>query len=179
MRRTGLRSHVVTLAVSRFVPYRDLVSDSSDRPRSRTSVRRNRLGTAWARVVAAGWVGITLGLASIGASSQVIGRPVWWADDVRWGTVGVVAMVFAVFALCTGIVVWCFIGGSWIPQVSTLGGLLLAIAAFADRDASPGGAIVTGALAAAAILLGVGALSGLSSGLVQRNDAASDSTTAV
>lgn len=111
-------------------------------------------------MVGVGWVGITLGLASVGASSQVIGRPVWWADDVRWGTVGVVAIVFAVFATSTAVVTWSFVRGPWIPQVSVVGGLLLGASAFVDRHDSPGGAVVTAALGAAAILIGVGSASG-------------------
>lgn len=111
-------------------------------------------------MVGIGWVGITLGLASVGASSQVIGRPVWWADDVRWGTVGVVAIVVAVFAVSTAIVTWAFVRGPWIPQVSVVGGLLLGASALFDRHDSPGGAVVTAALGAAAILIGIGSMSG-------------------
>lgn len=110
-------------------------------------------------MVGIGWVGITLGLASVGASSQVIGRPVWWADDVRWGTGGVIAIVLTVFAISTAVVVVAFLRGPAIPQVSMVGGLLLAFSAVLDRDASPGGAVVTAALAASAVLIGIGALS--------------------
>lgn len=108
----------------------------------------------------AGWVGLTLALASVGASSQVIGRPVWWADDLRWGTIGVIVTVFVVFALCTGVAAWSFLGGPWIPHVSLAGGILLAVNAVVDRHSSPGGAVVTAALAGAGVLLGVGSLSG-------------------
>jgi hypothetical protein len=125
-----------------------------------TPVRRLRLGTAWARVVGVGWIGITLGLASVGASSQVVGRPVWWADDVRWGTTGVIALVLLVFASSTAVTSIAFLRGPAIPQVSIVGGVLLAVSAVVDRHSSPGGAVVTGALAASAILIGVGALSG-------------------
>lgn len=110
-------------------------------------------------MVGAGWVGLTLGLASVGASSQVIGRPVWWADDIRWGTVGVVATVFVVFALCTSIVVWAFLRGPFVPHASIVGGLILGVSAIVDRHSSPGGAVVTGALAASALLLGIGSFS--------------------
>lgn len=122
--------------------------------------RRHRLTTAWSRVVGVGWVGLTLALASVGASSQVIGRPVWWADDLRWGTFGVIVTVFVVFALCTAVAAWSFLGGPWVPQASLAGGIFLAVNAIVDRHSSPGGAVVTAALAAAAILLGVGSLSG-------------------
>lgn len=125
-----------------------------------TPGRRWRLGTAWARVVGAGWIGITLGLASVGASSQVIGRPVWWADDVRWGTTGVVVLVFLVFAASTTVTLIAFLRGPAIPVVSIVGGVLLAASALVDRHSSPGGAVVTGALAASAVLIGIGASSG-------------------
>ncbi|MFZ8901708.1 MAG: hypothetical protein ACO39Y_04405 [Ilumatobacteraceae bacterium] len=138
----------------------------------------HRLPPSWSRVVGVGWVGLTLGLASVGASSQVIGRPVWWADDIRWGTVGVIVTVFVVFALCTGITVWAFLSGPFIPQVSAVGGLLLAASALADRDSSPGGAVVTGALAASALLLGFGSWSGRRQLGDADNRAASSASTA-
>lgn len=152
--------------MARLDPYRDLVP--------KTSVRRH-LGTAWSRVVGAGWIGITLGLASVGASSQVIGRPLWWADDVRWGAVGVLVPVVFVFGSSTAVVIWSLFRRRWVPQVSIVGGVLLAVSAFADRHASPGGAVVTVALAAAALLIGVGALSGQTPGTPDVVRAASDS----
>lgn len=170
MSRPRLRSHAVTLAVGRILPYRDLVS---------TTPVRLRLGSGWARVVAIGWIGITLGLASVGASSQVIGRPVWWADDGRWGTVGVVAVVFAVFATSTGVVFVSFRRGAVVPYVSIVAGLLLAISAVIDRHASPGGAVVTGALAASAVLIGIGAFSGRRPDHAPENRSASATTTSI
>ena len=170
MSRTRPRSHAVTLAVGRILPYRDHVS---------TTPVRLRLGSGWARVVAVGWIGITLGLASVGASSQVIGRPVWWADDGRWGTTGVIALVFVVFAASTVVVVVSFRQGPAVPHVSILGGILLAISAVIDRHASPGGAVVSGALAASAILIGIGALSGRRPDQAPENRAASATTTSI
>jgi hypothetical protein len=143
------------------------------------SARRLRLGTAWSRVVGAGWMGITLGLASVGASSQVIGRPVWWADDVRWGTTGVVGLVFLVFAASTTVTLIAFLRGPAIPQVSIVGGVLLAVSAWVDRHSSPGGAVVTGALAASAVLIGVGALSGRASAQEPDKRNANSTTTSV
>lgn len=170
MSRARLRGHAVTLAVGRILPYRDHVS---------TTPVRLRLGSGWARVVAVGWIGITLGLASVGASSQVIGRPVWWADDARWGTAGVVAVVFAVFAASTSVVVVSFRRGPTVPHVSIAAGLLLAISAVIDQHASPGGAVVTGALAASAILIGVGAFSGRRPDQAPENFSASATTTSI
>lgn len=170
MSRPRLRSHAVTLAVGRILPYRDPVS---------TTPVRLRLGPGWARVVAVGWIGVTLGLASVGASSQVIGRPVWWADDGRWGTAGVVAVVFAVFAASTGVVVISFRRGPNVPHVSIVGGFLLAVGAVIDRHSSPGGAVVTGALATSAILIGIGSFSGRRPDQAPENRSASATTTSV
>jgi hypothetical protein len=85
---------------------------------------------------------------------------VWWADDVRWGTTGVVVLVFLVFAASTAVTLIAFLRGPSIPAVSIVGGALLAASALVDRHSSPGGAVVTGALAASAVLIGIGALSG-------------------
>lgn len=142
-----------------------------------SSILRSRLGTAWSRVVGVGWIGITLGLASVGASSQVIGRPVWWADDERWGTAGVIALVFVVFAIGTSVVVVSFLRGPAIPWMSILGGALLGVSALLDRHASPGGAVVTSALAASAILIGIGSLSDRRPDHAPDNRAASAATT--
>lgn len=65
-----------------------------------------------------------------------------------------------VFASSTAVTSIAFLRGPAIPQVSIVGGVLLAVSAVVDRHSSPGGAVVTGALAASAILIGVGALSG-------------------
>jgi hypothetical protein len=45
--------------------------------------------------------------------------------------------------------------------VSTTGALLLGASSLADVDSSPGSAVVTGALAVAALLLSIGSFSGI------------------
>jgi hypothetical protein len=120
----------------------------------------HRLVDGWCRTIAIGWIGIAIALASVGASSQMIGRPAWWADDQRWNTVVVTALVMVVFVAITFVAVWAFFRGPFIPEISATGGVLLAVCAFVDRHASPGAAIVTAVLAASAVLLAVAGLSG-------------------
>lgn len=119
-----------------------------------------RLTDGWCRTIGLGWFGIAIALACVGASSQMIGRPAWWADDQRWGTVVVSILVVAVFVAITFVCVWSFFRGPFIPQLTTTGAALLAISAFVDRDSSPGVAVVTAVLAGHALLLAVAGLSG-------------------
>jgi len=100
-------------------------------------------------------------LACVGASSQIIGRPTWWADDERWSTPIVSVFVVVVFGAATAIAVWSFFRRPFTPFVSTSGALLLGASALADADSSPGSAVVTAALATAALLLSIGSFSGL------------------
>ncbi|MEY3493804.1 MAG: hypothetical protein RL413_1222 [Actinomycetota bacterium] len=122
---------------------------------------RSRLTIGWARTVAAGWALMAICLACVGASSQIIGRPTWWADDERWSAVIVSIFVLVVFGAATAIAVWSFFRRPFTPFVSTTGALLLGASSLADVDSSPGSAVVTGALAVAALLLSIGSLSGI------------------
>ncbi|MEY3093294.1 MAG: hypothetical protein RIU67_2077 [Actinomycetota bacterium] len=122
---------------------------------------RSRLTIGWARTVAAGWALMAICLACVGASSQIIGRPTWWADDERWSAVVVSIFVLVVFGAATAIAVWSFFRRPFTPFVSTTGALLLGASSLADVDSSPGSAVVTGALAVAALLLSIGSFSGI------------------
>ncbi|MEY3341518.1 MAG: hypothetical protein RLZZ269_1429 [Actinomycetota bacterium] len=122
---------------------------------------RSRLTIGWARTVAAGWALMAICLACVGASSQIIGRPTWWADDERWSAVIVSIFVLVVFGAATAIAVWSFFRRPFTPFVSTTGALLLGASSLADVDSSPGSAVVTGALAVAALLLSIGSFSGI------------------
>lgn len=138
-------------------------------PRPRSSARtrilagralRHRLTDGWSRTIGIGWFGIAIALACVGASSRMIGRPAWWADEQRWNPVVVVILVVAVFAVITFLCVWSFFRGPFIAQLTAIGALLLGVSALADRHSSPGVAVVTTVLAAAAKLLALAALSG-------------------
>lgn len=132
---------------------------------------RSRLTTGWARTVAAGWALMAICLACVGASSQIIGRPTWWADDERWSTVLMSIFVVLVFGAATAVAVWALFRRPFTPFISTIGAVLLGASALVDIDTSPGSAVVTGALAAAALLLSIGSFSG-----VERADTNSVST---
>lgn len=136
---------------------------------------QQRTIASWCRVAGIGWLGIALALASVGASSQIIGRPAWWADDQRWPAVVVGVFIVAVFAVITVVVVWSFFNGPYLPLVSLGGSLFLGIVALADRNSSPGSAVVTAALAASGLLLSFAVSSGRQS-LVASRDASSSTT---
>jgi hypothetical protein len=116
-----------------------------------------QLTAGWSRTIFLGWAGLTCALASVGISSHIIGRPVFWLDDQRWAppVLGLLAILVAGPLLVTA--VWSYTGRPWIPAVSSASTLVLAVSALIDRHNSPGAAVVTGALAIAGALLSVAA----------------------
>lgn len=121
---------------------------------------RHRLTRAWNTTVFVGWVAFAMALALVGASSQMIGRPTWWADDTRWSGVALVALILAVFALPTAVALWAFFGGPWLHQASTAATLIVGVIALVDRDDSPAAALLTGVLTLSMLLLSIGSWSG-------------------
>jgi hypothetical protein len=107
----------------------------------------------------------------------MIGRPVWWADTHRWDTAIAVVFVVGVFSLITFLCVWSFFRGPLIPEFSVIGSLLLGGSALADRNASPGGAVVTAVLAFSALLFAFAGLSGRAGTSQDENFADSSSST--
>lgn len=119
-----------------------------------------RLTRVWGRTVALGWTLIAVALITVGASSQVIGRPMIWIDDQRFGAVTLIMLVVATFAPVIALVTWSLLAGPWVPFLSLLvTGELILWAAF-DRHNSPGGALVTIFLAIAALFLSVASFGG-------------------
>lgn len=122
---------------------------------------RFRLTRTWGWILVIGWTAIGLALVCVAASSQIIGRPVWWIDDQRFST-GVLALwLVAVFAVPLGLVVWSIFAGPFAPHLSVVAAGELAALALTDRDRSPGAAVVLAALAFAALLLSTAAFAGL------------------
>jgi len=121
---------------------------------------RHRLKKGWNKLVFVGWVGFALALALVGASSQIIGRPTWWADDTRWSNPMLVVLILVVFALPTAVALWAFFGGPWLPHASLAASALVGLVALADRDSSPAGALLTAILALSMLLLSIGSWSG-------------------
>ncbi|MEI8392378.1 MAG: hypothetical protein WCG40_07745 [Actinomycetes bacterium] len=120
----------------------------------------HRLTRVWGRTVALGWTLIAVALITVGASSQVIGRPMIWIDDQRFGAVALIMLVVATFAPMIILVTWSLLAGPWVPFLSLLvTGELILLAAL-DRHNSPGGALVTIFLAIAALLLSVASFAG-------------------
>lgn len=101
---------------------------------------------------------MSLCVAAVAISSDLIGRPLWWADEERWSTpilysLGLVLLVPSVVSTVMSLLRsprahW----SAWLVAVE------LAVLALIDRHDSPGSAVVLGALAAAAALAGVATL---------------------
>ena len=119
-----------------------------------------RLTRVWGRTVALGWTLIAVALITVGASSQVIGRPMLWIDDQRFGAVTLTLLVAATFAPVIILVTWSLLAGPWVPFLSLLVTGELTLWAALDRHNSPGGALVTIFLATAALLLSVASFGG-------------------
>ena len=119
-----------------------------------------RLTRVWGRTVALGWTLIAVALITVGASSQVIGRPMIWIDDQRFGAVTLALLVAATFAPVIILVTWSLLAGPWVPFLSLLVTGELILWAALDRHNSPGGALVTIFLAIAGLLLSASSFGG-------------------
>ena len=119
-----------------------------------------RLTRVWGRTVALGWTLIAVALITVGASSQVIGRPMLWIDDQRFGAVTLTMLVAATFTPVIILVTWSLLAGPWVPFLSLLVTGELILWSALDRHNSPGGALVTIFLAIAALLLSVASFGG-------------------
>lgn len=118
-----------------------------------------RVHPVWARVLAVFWTLMSLSVAAVAISSDLIGRPLWWADEERWSTpilysLGLVLLVPIVVSTVMSLLRsprahW----SAWLVAVE------LAVLALIDRHDSPGSAVVLGALAVAAAFAGVATLS--------------------
>jgi hypothetical protein len=120
-----------------------------------------RLTPGWSRTSFLGWGSLAVALACTGISSHIIGRPVFWLDDQRW-PVGVLVLLAVCVAgpalLCA---FWSYLNGNWVPVASGVSTAVLAVAALLDRHASPGAAVVEGALAGAGLLITLATFAGI------------------
>ena len=122
---------------------------------------RFRLTRAWGRVLVAGWTALSLTLVCVAASSQIIGRPVWWIDDQRFPTTTLALLLIAVFAVPFAVVVWSMFSGPFAPLASIVASIEIAVLAVTDRHASPGSAVVLAIIAVAALLLSIASFAGM------------------
>lgn len=114
----------------------------------------------WSVVLLIGWLVMAASVILVGVSSHVIGRPVFWLDDQRWGIVGVV-LITAVLAIPFGaVLLLIYYRGPLVPQVSMLVTAELLVLAVLDRHGSPGAAVVIGGLTVAGLLLSLATFGG-------------------
>lgn len=118
-----------------------------------------RVHPVWARVLAVFWVMVALSVAAVAISSDLIGRPVWWADEQRWSTPVLYALGLLFLLPSVLLIVLSTLRGPWVHWGSWIVSVELALLAVVDRGASPGSAVVLATLAVAALLAGFAALS--------------------
>lgn len=118
-----------------------------------------RVHPVWARVLAVFWVMVTLSVAAVAISSDLIGRPVWWADEQRWSTPVLYALGLLFLLPSVLLTVLSMLRGPWVHWGAWIVSVELAVLAVVDRGASPGSAVVLAILAVAALLAGFAALS--------------------
>ena len=123
-----------------------------------TPLAPGQLTPAWRTLFVAGWLGVMLGFGAVWQSGRASGISPWWlgpATDQRLFVVialPFVAPTLAVIAAITKLRITCYVG--IVAAIATA-----AIAAI-DRPRFPGMAAVEFALAAAGLLISVGALAG-------------------
>ena len=150
------------------IHHQDFLGHDSHNPPSETvafnfrpdASQHHRLTPAWGRVIACGWLLNMFALICVGASSQMIGRPVIWLDDQRWNAV---ALTFFVVVACFPLMataLWSLFHGPHVCYISIVPTIILAMLAVTDRHNSPGSAIVTLILAIAGGCLVAGSFAG-------------------
>lgn len=119
-----------------------------------------QLTLGWGRAIALGWLLEMVALICVGASSQIVGRPVVWLDDQRWSvaTLTLLASLACLPLMVTA--VWSILRGPWVGYLSLIATIDLVLLAVLDRHNSPGSAVVTSALGVAAMFLTFGAFAG-------------------
>ena len=134
--------------------------------------QQHRLTPAWGRVIALGWLLNMFALICVGASSQIIGRPVIWLDDERWNAMSLTLFVVAACSPLMATALWSLFRGPQVCYISIIPTIILVILAAVDRHTSPGSAIVTLILAVA----GVGLMAGAFAGRYRLNNSPSATT---
>ena len=122
--------------------------------------QQHRLTPAWGRVIALGWSFNMFAFICVGASSQIIGRPVLWLDDQRWNAMSLTLFVVAACFPLMATALWSLFHGPQGCYISIIPTIILVILAAVDRHNSPGSAIVTLILAIAGVCLMAGAFAG-------------------
>lgn len=156
-----------------------LEHDSHDRPTETVAFtfmagagQQYRLTRAWGRVIALGWLLNLFALICVGASSQMIGRPVIWLDDQRWNAA---TLTFFVLVSCFPLMataLWSLFHGPHVCYLSIAPTMILVALAAVDRHDSPGSAVVTLILAIA----GAGLVAGAFAGRYRLSDSSSATT---
>ena len=118
-----------------------------------------RVHPVWARVLAVFWVAMSLSIVAVAISSDLIGRPLWWADEDRWSTPMLYVLGVTLVSPSVLSIAFCLTRNRWVQWGAWSVGVELGVLALLDRHDSPGSAVVLAALAVAAALAGVATLS--------------------
>ena len=136
------------------------LSDHGQFTFSPKSAQQHRLTPSWGRIIALAWLLNMFALVCTGASSQIIGRPVIWLDDQRWGVFTLTLLVIATCFPLMATALWSLFHGPHVWLVSVVPVIDLLVLAALDRHNSPGSAVVTLLLGVAGALSIVGAFAG-------------------
>ncbi len=132
-------------------PQADLVA-------ARRSLRPGDVTSGWRWTLATGWLAISVALTVTAGAGEMINRSVWWLGDPGDRTPFVVALL--PFVLPIAVISLALTGRRFVAEASVLATVALAVVAFGDRENSPSAALVTAALAVAALLLSIASFSG-------------------
>lgn len=120
----------------------------------------HRLTRGWSRTMLISWLAMVASVIAVGSSSHVIGRPVFWLDDQRWGVVGAVLLTTVLAVPFGMILLVAYLEGPFIPYIGGIATIELVVLGILDRHRSPGAAAVMGVLAAAGLLLTLASFGG-------------------
>ena len=117
-----------------------------------------RMSVGWGATLGAFWAFTSLGLIAVSVSSNVIGRPVWWADDGRSSPLMIGLLSAIVVAPSAALSVWSFLGGRRAHWWAAVIAIEFVVLALVERHDSPGSSVVLVVLAIAAALAAVASL---------------------
>lgn len=120
----------------------------------------HRLTRGWSRTMVVAWLVMVACVIAVGSSSLIIGRPVFWLDDQRWGLAGAMIITAAIAVPFGALLVVAHLEGPFIPYLGAFVTLELVVLAVLDRHRSPGAATVIGILAGAGLLLSLASFGG-------------------
>lgn len=119
------------------------------------------MSAVWSRILGATWVLVAVAYGFVSVASRRTGKPLWWVDNngVIGGTTPVLGAAILYLAMLAAFVV-ALQRVDWAPFASAAVSLGLGASAIVDLSSAPGAAVVSLAVAGAALLASTAALAG-------------------